>query len=55
MRVGLARKLGVIKKCRLSWLTNSDLVYEPKCGGGRKGVAESQYSCAQEPKKTLEI
>ncbi len=24
---------GVTKKCRLSWLTNSALVYEPKCGG----------------------
>jgi hypothetical protein len=28
---------GVTKICRLSWLTNSSLVYEPKCeeeGGG---------------------
>jgi hypothetical protein len=25
---------GVTKRCRLSWLTNSTLVYEPKCGGG---------------------
>jgi hypothetical protein len=25
---------GVTKRCRLSWLTNSALVYEPKCGGG---------------------
>jgi hypothetical protein len=24
---------GVTKRCRLSWLTNSGLVYEPKCGG----------------------
>ncbi len=24
---------GVIERCRLSWLTNSALVYEPKCGG----------------------
>ncbi len=24
---------GVTKRCRLSWLTNSALVYEPKCGG----------------------
>jgi hypothetical protein len=23
---------GVTKRCRLSWLTNSALVYEPKCG-----------------------
>ncbi len=29
------------KKMRLSWLTNSALVYEPKYGG-RGGVAESQ-------------
>ncbi len=27
---------GVTRRCRLSWLTNSDLVYEPQCGG-RKG------------------
>ncbi len=24
---------GVTKRRRLSWLTNSALVYEPKCGG----------------------
>ncbi len=24
---------GVTKRCRRSWLTNSALVYEPKCGG----------------------
>jgi hypothetical protein len=35
------RKQGVTKRCRLSWLTNSALVYEPKCGRG-EGVAESQ-------------
>jgi hypothetical protein len=35
---------GVIKRCRLSLLTNSDIVYEPKCGwmGGGGGGAESQ-------------
>jgi hypothetical protein len=27
---------GVTKRCRLSWLTKSDLVYEPKCGGGER-------------------
>jgi hypothetical protein len=32
---------GVTKGCRLSWLTNSVLVYEPKCGG-EGGVAGSQ-------------
>ncbi len=32
---------GVTKRCRISWLTNSALVYEPKCG--RRGeVAGSQ-------------
>ncbi len=25
---------GVTMRCRLSWLTNSAFVYEPKCGGG---------------------
>jgi hypothetical protein len=24
---------GVSKRCRLSWLTSSALVYKPKCGG----------------------
>jgi hypothetical protein len=24
----------VTKRCKLSWLTNSALVHEPKCGGG---------------------
>jgi hypothetical protein len=33
--------LGVTKRCRLSWLTYSVLVYEPKCGGSG-GVAGSQ-------------
>jgi hypothetical protein len=34
---------GITKRCRLSWLTNSALVYEPKCGGmGGGGVAGSQ-------------
>jgi hypothetical protein len=27
-------KQGVTKRCRLSWLTNSALVYYPKCEGG---------------------
>ncbi len=34
-------KQGVTKRCRLPWLTNSALVYEPKCGEGEK-VAWSQ-------------
>ncbi len=32
---------GYFKRCRLSWLTNSVLAYEPNCGG-RGGVAGSQ-------------
>ncbi len=40
-------KQGVTKRCRLSWLTNSALVYEPKCGGGGGcGVSANEYSCA---------
>jgi SLIT-ROBO Rho GTPase activating protein len=32
---------GVTKRCRLSWLTNSALVYEPKCGGGElRGLSQ---------------
>ncbi len=31
---------GVTKRCRLSWLTNSALVYEPKCG--RDGVSADE-------------
>ena len=42
---------GVTKKWRLSWLTNSALVYEPKCGGrGSCGVSANKYSCTKEPK-----
>ncbi len=40
-------------RCRLSWLTNSALVYKPKCGGGGGGscgVSAIEYSCTQEPK-----
>ncbi len=32
----------VTKRCRLSWRTNSALVYEPKCGRGGRVVAGSQ-------------
>jgi hypothetical protein len=44
---------GVTKRCRLSWLTNNALVYEPKCGGrggGSCGVSANEYSCTQDPK-----
>ncbi len=39
---------GVTKRYRLSWLTNSVLVYEPKrvgMGGGGCGVSANEYSC----------
>jgi hypothetical protein len=38
--MGETYRQGVTKSCRLSWLTNSAHVYEPKCG--RRGVAGSQ-------------
>ncbi len=37
------------KRCRLSWLTNSALVYESKCKGkrgGSFGLSANEYSCA---------
>ncbi len=37
-RVGVQSIQGVTKRSRLSWLTNSALVYEPKCGGGGEAV-----------------
>jgi hypothetical protein len=48
--VGCPWQQGVTKRCRLSWLTNSTLLYEPKCvgggGGGGCGVSAKEYSCA---------
>jgi hypothetical protein len=41
--VDLCLHQGVTKRCRLSWLTNSDLVYETKCGGSC-GVSANEYS-----------
>ncbi len=38
----IIRYQGVTKRCRLSWLTNSALVYEPKSGEGGGGVTGSQ-------------
>jgi hypothetical protein len=49
------RPRGVKKRCRLSWLTNSALVYESKGGGGCR-LPANEYSTAertQEPKKTF--
>ncbi len=39
---------GVTKRFNLSWLANSTLVYEPKCGGKGGwgcGVSANEYSC----------
>ncbi len=46
-------KQGVTKRCRLSWLTNSALVYEPKCGGrGSCGVSANEIQlCTWGPNK----
>jgi hypothetical protein len=46
--VVLGQTQQVTKRCRLYWLTNSALVYEPKCGGMGGGVRVSaiEYSCA---------
>ncbi len=44
-KVGIGWDQGVTKISRLSWLTNSALVYEPKRGGVGGGLA-NEYSCA---------
>jgi hypothetical protein len=48
---------GVTKRCRLPWLTNSALDYEPKCGE-REGVAGSppmSTAVHRRPNKPSEI
>ncbi len=44
---------GVTKRCRLSWLTNSALVCEPKCGVGpwSQPMSTDEH---MEPKKNFE-
>jgi hypothetical protein len=41
---------GLTKRCRLSWLTNSALVYEPKCGGGIAGSQSMSTAVHMKPK-----
>jgi hypothetical protein len=43
---------GDTKRCRLSWLTNSALVYEPKCGWWRRitGFYPMSTAVHMEPK-----
>jgi hypothetical protein len=50
--VSLRWSRGSTKRCRLSWLTNSALVYKPKCGGeggggGGPGSQPMSTACAQ--------
>ncbi len=46
---------GVTKRCRLSFLTNSALVYEPKCRGRREGcgVSANEHSCVHGAQKNF--
>ncbi len=53
---GDGHHLGITKRCRLSWLTNGALVYEPNAGGGVGcGVSANETAVYSEPKYTLEI
>jgi hypothetical protein len=38
---------GVTKRCRLSWLTNTAIVYEPKCGERGRVTGSQPMSTAQ--------
>jgi hypothetical protein len=49
----IAVEQGFTKRCRLSWLTNSALVHECKCGG-RRGVAGSQPMSTAVPGAQME-
>jgi hypothetical protein len=40
----------VTKRCLLSWLTNSALVYEPKCAGGGGGAGSQPIITAVKKK-----
>jgi hypothetical protein len=44
-------KWGVTKKCRLNWLTNSALAYEPRCGEGSCGVSANETTVHKSPRK----
>jgi hypothetical protein len=46
--IRLSFNQGLTKRCRQSWPTNSDLVYEPKRGGGGAEVSANEYSCTPE-------
>jgi hypothetical protein len=54
LRIWKLKNQGVTKRCRLSWLTNSDLVYEPKCeGAGGCGVSANEYTAVHRSPKKL--
>jgi hypothetical protein len=48
---------GVAQRCRLSWLTNSALIYEHKCGGRGEVERSRPMSTAvhRSPNKLTEI
>jgi hypothetical protein len=50
--ISVVETQGVTKRCRLSWLTNRALVYEPKCGvtGGVAGSQPMSTAVHREPK-----
>ena len=41
----------VKERCRLSWLSNSALAYEPKCGGGVQVISQWIQLCTWSPNK----
>ncbi len=53
IRILKCKDQGVTKRCRLSWLTNSVLVYEPKSGGvgGLQGLCQWVQLCTWSPNK----
>ncbi len=55
MRTMVTVVQGVTKRCRLSWLTNSFLIYESQCGGwggggGLAGVQPMRKDVKMEPR-----
>ncbi len=48
---GDSHHLGITKSCRLSWLTNSALVYEPNAGAGVAGSQPMRQQSTWSPNK----